>query len=103
MTTTWRQRLYYLVLWLVALAFFAPVLWIFLAAFKSAGELVAPEPVWFFRPTLDNILNVFATPNFWTYPRMSFVLSIGAVVIASSSPSSPPIPSPASSRAARTS
>lgn len=82
MTTPWRQRLYYLVLWLVALVFFAPVLWIFLAAFKSAGELVAPEPVWLFRPTLDNIRGVFATPNFWNYLQMSFVLSIGAVLIA---------------------
>ena len=37
----WRQRLYHLVLWVVAIVFFLPVLWIFLAAFKSGGELVS--------------------------------------------------------------
>lgn len=78
----WRQRLYYLLLWLVALIFFAPVFWIFLSAFKSTGVLVSPNPVLFFTPTLDNIRGVFEQPNFWTYLRMSFVLSIGAVVIA---------------------
>ena len=35
----WRRTLYHVVLWLVALLFFAPVLWIFLAAFKSTGDL----------------------------------------------------------------
>lgn len=78
----WRQRLYYLLLWLVALIFFAPVFWIFLSAFKSTGVLVSPNPVLFFTPTLDNIRGVFEQPNFWTYLRMSFVLSIGAVLIA---------------------
>lgn len=78
----WRQRLYYLLLWLVALIFFAPVFWIFLSAFKSTGILVSPNPVLFFAPTLDNIRGVFEQPNFWGYLRMSFVFSIGAVLIA---------------------
>lgn len=80
--TSWRQHLYHALLWLVALAFFLPVLWIFLAAFKSSGELLAWPPKWFFSPTLDNIRSVFEQPNFWSYLRMSFVLSIGAVLVA---------------------
>jgi multiple sugar transport system permease protein len=80
--TSWRQRLYHLVLWLVAIAFFLPVFWIFLAAFKTAGQLVRWPPVWIFSPTLDNIRRVFDTENFWDYFKMSFVFSIGAVAIA---------------------
>jgi multiple sugar transport system permease protein len=80
--TSWRQRLYYLLLWLVALAFFLPVLWIFLAALKPSGQLVSWPPRWIFVPTLANIRDVFAQANFWSYLGMSFLLSIGAVVIA---------------------
>jgi len=83
MTTSWRQHLYHLVLWLIALAFFAPVLWIFLGAFKTAGQLVAWPPRWVtFSPTFDNVRQVFERDNFWSYFRMSFVLSIGSVLIA---------------------
>jgi multiple sugar transport system permease protein len=73
---------YHALLWIVALIFFAPVLWIFLAAFKETGELVAPNPVFLFRPTLDNLGRVFAAPNFATRLTMSFVMSIGSVLIA---------------------
>jgi multiple sugar transport system permease protein len=79
---TWRQRLYYLLLWLVALAFFSPVLWIFLSAFKTAGEIVSPQPVFLFRPSMENIVRVVTGPNFLEYLKMSFVLSIGSVLIA---------------------
>jgi multiple sugar transport system permease protein len=82
MQNTWRQRLYHIVLWLIALAFFSPVLWIFLSAFKSAGEIVSPQPVFIFRPSMDNIIRVVTGPNFLEYLKMSFVLSIGSVLIA---------------------
>ena len=78
----WRQRLYHIVLWLIALAFFSPVLWIFLSAFKSAGEIVSPQPVFLFRPSMDNIVRVVTGPNFLEYLKMSFILSIGSVLIA---------------------
>jgi multiple sugar transport system permease protein len=80
--TTWRQHLYHLLLWGIALVFFLPVLWIFLAAFKSAGELLSWPPKWLFTPTLDNLRRVFTQPNFWQYLGTSFALSIGAVLIA---------------------
>jgi multiple sugar transport system permease protein len=80
--SSWRRGLYYLLLWLVALAFFLPVLWIFLAAFKPTGLLISWPPRWIFTPTFVNILDVFAQPNFWSYFQMSFVISISAVAIA---------------------
>jgi multiple sugar transport system permease protein len=82
MSTNWRRNLYYLVLWLIAIIFFLPVLWIFLAAFKETGDLVSWPPSWIFRPTFDNLRDVVHRPNFWSYFRMSFILSIGAVAIA---------------------
>jgi multiple sugar transport system permease protein len=78
----WRQHLYHLVLWIIALLFFLPVLWIFLAAFKTSGEIITWPPRWFFQPTLQNIRNVFNQQNFWDYFKMSFILSIGSVAIA---------------------
>jgi multiple sugar transport system permease protein len=78
----WRQRLYHLLLWIVALTFFAPVLWIFMAAFKSGGEIISQVPVFIFRPTMENILRVVREPNFLDYLRTSFILSIGSVLIA---------------------
>ncbi len=82
MRTNWRQHVYHLVLWLISIAFFLPVLWIFLAAFKTTGNLVKWPPSWIFRPTLDNLRDVIDRPNFWSYLRMSFVLSIGSVTVA---------------------
>jgi multiple sugar transport system permease protein len=78
----WTQGLYHLLLWLIALVFFAPVLWIILAAFKSTGDLVAPDFRLFFTPTLENIDKVLASPNFNIRLTMSFVMSIGSVLIA---------------------
>ena len=78
----WRQRLYHLILWLVALAFFSPVLWIFLSAFKTVGEIVSPQPVFLLRPSMDNIVRVVTGPNVLEYLKMSFILSIGSVLIA---------------------
>lgn len=78
----WRQRVYHLLLWAVALVFFFPVFWIFLAAFKTDGQIVSREPVFLFQPTMENIVRVVQDPNFLDYLKMSFVLSIGSVVIA---------------------
>ena len=41
MSRNWRQDVYHLVLWLISIVFFLPVLWIFLAAFKTTGDLVS--------------------------------------------------------------
>ncbi|MFL5759875.1 MAG: carbohydrate ABC transporter permease [Thermomicrobiales bacterium] len=79
---SWRQHLYHLVLWLIAIIFFLPVLWVFLAAFKTNGALTTWPPKWFFSPTTRNVRAVFDRPNFWDYFKMSFVFSIGSVLIA---------------------
>ena len=79
---------------------FFPVFWIFLAAFKSGGQIVSREPVFLFQPTLDNITRVLLDPNFLEYLKMSFILSIGSVLIAWWCPSWRRIHSPATGRQA---
>jgi multiple sugar transport system permease protein len=79
---SWRQHLYHLILWLVAIIFFLPVLWVFLAAFKTNGQLNSWPPKWIFSPTTSSIRGVFDRPNFWDYFMTSFMFSIGSVLIA---------------------
>jgi multiple sugar transport system permease protein len=78
----WRRHLYHLVLWLVALAFFAPILWIVLSSFKTADQILASPPVLLFRPTLANYAELFARPSFLHALVNSLILSVSSVVIA---------------------
>lgn len=79
---SWRRHLYHLVLWLVALAFFAPILWIVLSSFKTADQILAAPPVLLFRPTLANYADLFARPSFLHALVNSFILSVSSVLIA---------------------
>lgn len=76
------RALYHVVLWLVAIAFFLPVLWIFLDAFKSPSQILAVPPRWIFRPTLSGLVDTIHHGPFWHYLANSLLLSIGAVLIA---------------------
>jgi len=78
----WRKTLYYAVLWLVALIFFAPVLWIFLAAFKTKDGILAIPPQIIFVPTFDNFIDLATRPNISTFFTNSVVVSLTAVLIA---------------------
>ncbi|MCL4554464.1 MAG: carbohydrate ABC transporter permease [Actinobacteria bacterium] len=77
-----RRPLYHILLWAVALLFFAPVAWIGLGALKTKNELLAMPPKWFFTPTLANLSDMASRPNFWPYLRNSFIVSVSAVAIA---------------------
>jgi len=77
-----RERLYHALLWLVALVFFAPVLWIALASLKTAPQILAVPPSLFFRPTFENYARLFAQPAFQHHFFNSVALSVLAVLIA---------------------
>lgn len=79
---TWRRTLYHIVLWLVALVFFLPVIWIVLGAFKTKDQLLSTPPTWFFVPTLANFIDLFTRPNVTTYLIASVIISVSAVAIA---------------------
>ena len=77
-----RLHLYHALLWLIALAFFAPVAWIMLSSFKTAAQILAVPPVLLFRPTLVNYERVLSNPQILHALFNSFVLSFAAVLIA---------------------
>ncbi len=74
--------LYRILLWLIAIVFFLPVLWIILGAFKTKDQLLATPPVWIFTPTLANFTDLFTRPNISNYLVNSVVISASAVTIA---------------------
>ena len=77
-----RQTLYHGLLWLVALFFFSPVAWLMLSSFKNRNDILAVPPKFVFTPTLDNYVQLFERNAFLQQLLNSFIMSVGAVVIA---------------------
>ena len=77
-----REWLYYAALWLIALIFFAPIAWIVMSSFKTRSDILAVPPKLFFKPTLDNYVDLFNRGEIFLQLANSVVLSIGAVLIA---------------------
>lgn len=73
---------YQIVLWLVALAFFAPVVYIATSMFKTRDQILEVPPKLIFTPTLENILNMFSRPVMAGYFIHSLVISTSSVLIA---------------------
>lgn len=84
MVNNWRLKtaLYYGLLWLIALFFFLPILWIVMAAFKTNSDILATPPKFIFTPTFENITRTLAQPNTLPYFGNSLFLSIGSVFVA---------------------
>lgn len=78
----WRQTGYHLLLWLVALVFFSPVLWIIMAAFKTKNDILATPPKFVFTPTLANFQDFVTRPNVFEAFKNSLLISITAMLIA---------------------
>jgi multiple sugar transport system permease protein len=78
----WRKTLYHIVLWAVALIFFAPVLWIIMGAFKTKDGILSTPPQFIFTPTLANFQDVATRQNFGGYFLNSILMSLFAVAIA---------------------
>lgn len=77
-----RESLYYGVLWLVSLIFFAPIAWILLSSFKTQNEILAMPPKFIFSPSLDNYRALFANEGIFKQITNSVFLSLGAVILA---------------------
>ena len=77
-----REWLYYAALWLIALIFFAPIAWIVMSSVKPRSDILAVQPKLFFKPTLDNYVDLFNRGEIFLQIANSVVLSIGAVLIA---------------------
>jgi multiple sugar transport system permease protein len=82
-----RTRVYYFILWLVALIFFLPIFWIVLAAFKTDSDILAVPPKLIFVPTLEQINRALfgrgqGISNTIPYLINSIVLSVSSVSLA---------------------
>lgn len=73
---------YYILLWLVAIVFFLPVLWIVLSAFKVPADILAWPPKFFFKPTLDNFRDLFSRDIFLNAFFNSIFISLASIVVA---------------------
>lgn len=80
--TSWRMKAYYAVLWLVALLFFLPVLWIILSSFKDLNGILARPPQFIFTPSLENYRDLFSIPEMVRDLRNSVIISLSALLIA---------------------
>lgn len=80
--STLRSSSYQLLLWMVALLFFLPVLWIMLAGFKSNSDILSVPTKFSFRPTLDNVRRVLEDENITRFFFNSVWLSLGSVACA---------------------
>lgn len=78
----WKRTAYHIVLWLVALIFFAPILWIVLGAFKTTDGILAIPPQFIFTPTFENFIDLTQRQNVGTFFFNSIFMSASAVLIA---------------------
>ncbi len=78
----WRKHAYHILLWVIALIFFAPILWIVMGAFKTTDGILAVPPQLVFTPTLDNFIDLFQRPNVGRYLVNSIMMSAASVSIA---------------------
>jgi len=78
----WRQTIYHLILWMVAIIFFLPVIWIAMAALKTKSDLLAVPVKYVFSPTLANFVDLAGRHDFFSSLRNSFLISALAVIVA---------------------
>ncbi|UCM90319.1 carbohydrate ABC transporter permease [Streptomyces marincola] len=62
--------------------FLFPVYWMFATSFKSNSQVLSKDPVFWFTPTFEHYETATGVNLFWTYVANSFVVTIGAVLLA---------------------
>ncbi|ONK11427.1 carbohydrate ABC transporter permease [Streptomyces sp. MP131-18] len=62
--------------------FLFPVYWMFSTSFKSNTDVLSKDPVFFFTPSFDHYSTATGVDLFWTYVGNSFIVTIGAVLLA---------------------
>ena len=67
---------------MVVLAFVAPLVWMMLASVKTSLDITNPAKTFDFVPTLANYINVVATQRFFVFILNSFLVAVGATLIA---------------------
>ena len=66
--------------WVVGLLFFFPIFWMVLTSFKTDADAVNPEYLLFFKPTLENYLNMTQNYDYWRFASNSVITSVFATI-----------------------
>ncbi|MDS9948137.1 MAG: carbohydrate ABC transporter permease [Planktomarina sp.] len=66
--------------WVVGLLFFFPIFWMVLTSFKTDADAVKPEYLLFFKPTLENYLNMTQNYDYWRFASNSVITSVFATI-----------------------
>ena len=66
--------------WGVALLFFFPIFWMVFTSFKTDADAVKPEFLIWFKPTLDNYLNLTENYDYWRFATNSVITSVCATL-----------------------
>jgi len=68
--------------WVVALIFFFPIFWMIFTSFKTDADAVKPEFLFFFKPTLENYLNMTENYDYWRFAINSVITASFATLFA---------------------
>lgn len=68
--------------WLVALVMVFPILWMFMAGFKTEIDAIASPPALLFTPTLENYVEVQARANYMQSALNSLIIALGSTLLA---------------------
>ncbi|SOD60841.1 N,N'-diacetylchitobiose transport system permease protein [Streptomyces zhaozhouensis] len=66
----------------LSVLFIFPVYWMLSTSFKDNSQVLTKDPVFFFTPTFDHYSTATGVDLFWTYVANSFVVTVGAVLLA---------------------
>jgi len=84
-TSVGTQRLLrwisYLLTVLVVAIFLFPWLWVFSLGFKSRTEILSPNIVWIWKPTLQNFIEVLVVKGYWRLIINSLLIAITTVTL----------------------
>lgn len=72
----WGRYLTYALMAVVLIIILFPFVWMVLTSFRSQVDNTSPVPVWFFKPILDNYLNVIRRNDFLQYTWNSLVIAV---------------------------
>ena len=68
--------------WIVAVLFFFPIFWMVLTSFKTDADAVKPEYLIWFKPTLENYVNMTENYDYWRFATNSVITSVFATIFA---------------------
>lgn len=71
----------YLLTALVVAMFLFPWLWVFSLGFKTRTEILSPNVVWIWKPTLENFIEVLIVKGYWRLVVNSLFIAITTVLL----------------------